>query len=79
MKERSINMNDLVLLNYEEVTDVNGGGILSAVAGTIAGGMIGMFAGLIPAVVAKDPSIIVKTTITVASGGLWVGLGCPLP
>ena len=34
-------MNDLVLLNYEEVTDVNGGGILSAVAGTIAGGMIG--------------------------------------
>lgn len=72
-------MNDLILLNYEEVSDVNGGGLLSAVAGTIAGGMIGMFAGVIPAVVAKDPSIIAKTTITCASAGLWVGLGCPIP
>lgn len=75
-------MNENVRLNEMqeiELLDLNGGGGVSAVAGGIAGTMIGAFAGLIPAAATGDISYVKKGAVTGGTVGVWAGMGCPLP
>lgn len=67
-------------LSLEEVQEnINGGGVLSCVAGGLAGAIIGAYVGLIPSVVTGDASYIKQSVVTGATAGVWVGAGCPLP
>lgn len=66
-------------LNSHEVLIIDGGGIISSLAGGLAGGMIGAVVGLIPAAVTGDVSYITKTATAVGAVGVWVGAGAPLP
>lgn len=66
-------------LAYDEAFKVDGGGILSAVAGGLAGVIIGCYVGMVPAIVTGDVSYIGKSVVTCGTVGLWAGLGCPTP
>lgn len=70
------NFSDLSLV---EQVEIDGGGFLSAAAGTLAGAMIGAYAGMVPSIVTGDISYVGKSVVTGATVGLWAGLGCPLP
>lgn len=72
-------MNNFCDLSQEEVFDVNAGGVISAVAGGIAGAMIGTMGALVPAVIYRDSNIVVKAAITGGTVGVWAGVGFPLP
>ncbi|WP_458459185.1 hypothetical protein [Pseudobutyrivibrio sp.] len=65
--------------NEIELMEVNGGGLVSAAAGGLAGGIIGFHAGLIPYAATGDTSYLTKSTIAGATTGVWAGLGCPIP
>ena len=65
-------------LSQQEMMDIDAGGFFSAIAGALAGGIIGTFVGLIPAVVTGDINIMCKTAITGATYMGWVGAGCPM-
>jgi outer membrane lipoprotein SlyB len=62
-----------------ETMEIEAGGFLSAVAGTIAFGMIGFIVGVGVAVITGDEDAIAQGTIAGGAAGLWIGLGAPLP
>lgn len=72
-------MNEFVVLNENEIEELNGGGVASAFAGTLAGALIGTFVSLPYAAYKGDASIIGHAAIMGGSVGMYVGAGCPLP
>lgn len=66
-------------LTLDELTAVDGGGVISCVAGGVAFAMIGAIVSLPIAVATGDASVVGHTAILAGSVGMWVGAGCPLP
>ncbi len=63
----------------EAIEDINGGGILSCIAGGMAGAIVGTFVGIVPAAATGNAKYIKQSVIAGTSAGVWVGAGCPLP
>ena len=72
-------MTKLILLNDDELSEFDGGGVASMAAGAIAGAMIGTIISLPAAAVTGDTSLVGKAAIAGGSIGAYVGAGCPLP
>ena len=72
-------MTKLILLNDDELSEFDGGGVASMAAGAIAGAMIGTIISLPAAAVTGDTSSVGKAEIAGGSIGAYVGAGCPLP
>lgn len=67
------------IFNNEDLDNINGGGFLSMVAGTVAGAMIGSLVTLPYAVYKHDIHVTARSAIAGGSVGGFVGSGCPLP
>lgn len=73
-------MNCFMEITEAELTEnVNGGGLLSCIAGGIAGAIVGAYVGIVPAVITGDGDYLAQSVITGTSVGIWAGAGCPLP
>ena len=72
-------MEKFEVLSKNEVEEVNGGGVASLVAGTLAGAIIGSMISLPYAAYKNDANIVAKAAIAGGSIGAYVGAGCPLP
>ncbi len=73
-------MEGFVVLDMDECVEINAGiGPASVVAGAMAGAIIGTFATFVPAVVAKDPSIVGHGALLGAAIGAFIGAESPLP
>lgn len=72
-------MNEFINLKQDEMQDINGGGLVSMVAGGLAGAIIGVYVTLPVALIKNDASIVAKGAILGGSVGAYVGAGCPLP
>ncbi len=66
-------------LTVDEMLCVEGGGIVSCVAGGLAFALIGAIVSLPFAAVTGDGAIVGKAATLSGSVGMWVGAGCPLP
>ena len=67
------------IIDWNEQESINGGGVVSCVAGGMAGAIIGSFVGLIPTVVTGDTTYIKQSVVACTSVGIWVGAGTPVP
>lgn len=72
-------MNEFLILTQDEMHDITGGGVVSLVAGGLAGALIGFYVSIPVAIVSNDPSVIAKGAILGGSAGAYIGAGCPLP
>ncbi|MCK8058143.1 MULTISPECIES: hypothetical protein [unclassified Fusibacter] len=78
---------NFIELESEEIKNVNGGGLLSAGAGFLAGTIIGAYAGMVTATVVlvqtgdmkKAEDALLATTVMCATTGLAVGALAPAP
>lgn len=66
-------------LSIDELSIIDGGGLIACVAGGLAFAMIGTIVSLPVAAVTGDASIVGHTAILAGSVGLYVGAGCPFP
>ncbi len=66
-------------LSVAELSIIDGGGLISSVAGGLAFAMIGAIVSLPVAAVTRDASVVGHTAILAGSVGLYVGAGCPFP
>ena len=67
------------IIDWNEQESINGGGVMSCVAGGMAGALIGAFVGLIPSVVTGDATYIKQSVIAGTSLGIWAGAAAPAP
>ena len=72
-------MNNFIELTYNEIILVEGGGVLSGVAGALIGGIVGTAMGGIAVVVTRNEDNLFQGTISGGTAGLWAGLGAPIP
>ena len=72
-------MSEFIELNENEVHEIDAGGVVSCVAGTMAGGLIGAIVSLPYAAYKGSLSSVGHAAIAGASAGAYVGAGCPLP
>ncbi|MBP3593771.1 MAG: hypothetical protein J6J44_04530 [Lachnospiraceae bacterium] len=66
-------------LSVNELVVVEGGGIISCLAGGVAFALIGTVVSAPVALAVGDASIVGKTATFAGSIGLYVGAGCPFP
>lgn len=72
-------MQNFEVLNEREYQELNGGGVVSCVAGAMAGAIIGTMVSLPYAAYKGSASAVGHAAILGASVGAYAGAGCPLP
>lgn len=69
----------MIEMSLDEMSTVDGGGLISCIAGGVAFAMIGTILALPYAAVTGNGSAVAKMAVFAGSIGMWVGAGMPLP